>query len=41
MDSKRVLWGFALRGYADAAVDMPQHIVLWEPHRWRLFPGYG
>ena len=40
VDSKRVLWGFALRGYVDAAVDLP-HIVLWEPHRWRLFPGYG
>ncbi|MGE5291388.1 MAG: geranylgeranyl reductase family protein [Micromonosporaceae bacterium] len=40
VDSKRVLWGFALRGYADAAVDLP-HIALWEPSRWRLFPGYG
>jgi hypothetical protein len=26
VDSKRVLWGFALRGYANAAVDLP-HIV--------------
>jgi hypothetical protein len=40
VDPARVLWGFALRGYAEAAVDLP-HIVLWEPRRWRLFPGYG
>jgi geranylgeranyl reductase family protein len=40
VDPARVLWGFALRGYADAAVDLP-HIALWEPRRWRLFPGYG
>jgi geranylgeranyl reductase family protein len=36
----RALWGFALRGYLDADLDLP-HIVLWEPSRWRLFPGYG
>lgn len=40
VDPPRVLWGFALRGYADGAVDLP-HIALWEPRRWRLFPGYG
>lgn len=40
VDPARVLWGFALRGYADAAADLP-HIALWEPRRWRLFPGYG
>ena len=40
VDPARVPWGFALRGYADAAVDLPQ-IALWEPRRWRLFPGYG
>jgi len=40
VDAVRVLWGFALRGYVDAVVDLP-HIVLWEPERWRVFPGYG
>lgn len=40
VDSAKALWGFALRGYLDAEVDLP-HIVLWEPRPWRLFPGYG
>ena len=40
VDAMRVLWGFALRGYQDGHLDLP-HIVLWEPRRWRLFPGYG
>ncbi len=40
VDPDRVLWGYAVRGYLDAAVDLP-YIVLWEPQRWRLFPGYG
>jgi geranylgeranyl reductase family protein len=40
VDSAKVLWGFALRGYLDVELDLP-HIVLWEPRRWRLFPGYG
>jgi menaquinone-9 beta-reductase len=40
VDSARTLWGFALRGYLDGDLDLP-HIVLWEPRRWRLFPGYG
>lgn len=40
VDSRRALWGFALRAYLDAAADLP-HILLWEPERWRLFPGYG
>jgi flavin-dependent dehydrogenase len=40
VDPDRVLWGFAVRAYVDAAVDAP-HIVLWEPSRWRAFPGYG
>ncbi|WP_319461409.1 geranylgeranyl reductase family protein [Micromonospora sp. RTP1Z1] len=39
-DSAKALWGFALRGYLDDDMDLP-HIVLWEPRRWRLFPGYG
>ncbi len=40
VDPQRVLWGFAVRAYLDAPVDTP-HIVLWEPSRWRAFPGYG
>ena len=40
VDSAKALWGFALRGYLDADIDLP-HIVLWEPQRLRLFPGYG
>jgi menaquinone-9 beta-reductase len=40
LDDRRALWGFALRAYLDAAVDLP-HILLWEPEPWQLFPGYG
>ena len=40
VDSARTLWGFALRGYLDNDLDLP-HIVLWEPQRWTVFPGYG
>lgn len=40
VDASRALWGFALRGYVAAEVELP-HIVLWEPRPWRLFPGYG
>jgi len=40
VDDRRVLWGFALRSYLEAAVELP-HIVLWEPSRRRAFPGYG
>ena len=40
VDTRRVLWGFALRSYLDASVDLP-HILLWEPQPWHLFPGYG
>jgi geranylgeranyl reductase family protein len=40
VDSANALWGFALRGYLGGDIDLP-HIVLWEPRRWRLFPGYG
>jgi geranylgeranyl reductase family protein len=40
VDTSRVLWGFALRSYVDASVDLPT-IVLWEEARWRGFPGYG
>jgi geranylgeranyl reductase family protein len=40
VDESRVLWGFALRAYVDAHVDLPM-IVLWDEARWRGFPGYG
>jgi geranylgeranyl reductase family protein len=40
IDERRVLWGFALRSYVEASVDLPT-IVLWEEARWRGFPGYG
>ena len=40
VDDRRALWGFALRSYVDAPVELP-YIVLWEPLRWQLFPGYG
>jgi menaquinone-9 beta-reductase len=40
VDARHVLWGFALRCYLDASVDLPT-IVLWEETRWRGFPGYG
>jgi menaquinone-9 beta-reductase len=40
VDERRALWGFALRSYVDAPVELP-YIVLWEPRRWQLFPGYG
>jgi geranylgeranyl reductase family protein len=40
VDERRVLWGFALRAYLDARVDLPT-IVLWDEARRRGFPGYG
>ncbi|MDQ6852771.1 MAG: geranylgeranyl reductase family protein [Actinomycetota bacterium] len=40
VDSRRVLWGFAVRAYIEEAVDLP-YIVLWEERPWRAFPGYG
>jgi hypothetical protein len=40
VDPRRALWGFAVRAYLDEPVDLPT-IVLWEPERRRLFPGYG
>jgi len=36
----RVLWGFAIRAYVTAGVDLPA-IVFWEQQRWRALPGYG
>jgi len=40
VDDRRVLWGFAVRSYLEATVELP-HIVLWEPSPRRAFPGYG
>lgn len=40
VDSKKVLWGFAVRTYLPDTVDLPA-IVFWEPAPWQGFPGYG
>ena len=40
VDTRRVLWGFAVRVYLDQPVALP-HILLWEEERGRAFPGYG
>jgi geranylgeranyl reductase family protein len=40
VDTKRVLWGFAVRTYLPHTVDLPA-IVFWEPAPWQGFPGYG
>jgi flavin-dependent dehydrogenase len=40
VNNQLALWGFALRAYVEATVDLP-HIVFWEPRRWRTLPGYG
>jgi geranylgeranyl reductase family protein len=40
VDPARVLWGFAVRGYAQADVALPV-IALWNDRARRGFPGYG
>jgi flavin-dependent dehydrogenase len=40
VEADKVLWGFAVRAYLNQPVELPA-IVLWEPRRWRAFPGYG
>jgi geranylgeranyl reductase family protein len=40
VDSRQVLWGFAIRGYLPQPVELAS-IVMWEPTPWRAFPGYG
>ena len=40
VDTKKVLWGFAMRTYVPIVVDQPA-IVFWEPEPWRALPGYG
>jgi geranylgeranyl reductase family protein len=40
VDTRRVLWGFAVRAYRDEPVEVP-HIMLWTPASGTAFPGYG
>jgi menaquinone-9 beta-reductase len=40
VDRRRVLWGFAVRGYLEHDVDLPT-IVFWERQPGRALPGYG
>ncbi|HEX4862983.1 MAG TPA: geranylgeranyl reductase family protein, partial [Acidimicrobiales bacterium] len=40
VDDHKVVWGFAVRGYLPAAIDLPR-IYFWEPARWSGYPGYG
>jgi menaquinone-9 beta-reductase len=40
VDSSKVLWGFAMRGYLPAEVPIPV-IALWNDRPRRGFPGYG
>lgn len=40
VDPGRVLWGFAIRVYMQAEVELPV-ISLWDPSPGRGFPGYG
>lgn len=40
VDERRVLWGFAARGYLPAHPPLPR-IHFWEPTGWRGYPGYG
>jgi geranylgeranyl reductase family protein len=40
VDPKRVLWGFAIRGYVEAQVARPR-IYFWDSQPRRAFPGYG
>jgi flavin-dependent dehydrogenase len=39
-DSAKVLWGFAVRSYLMASVEVP-YIVLWEERPWHAVAGYG
>jgi len=36
----RLLWGFAVRTYIDAPIELP-HIMFWTPDPGAAFPGYG
>ncbi len=40
VDSRRVLWGFAVRAYVPAPDALPR-IWFWEPRPWGGYPGYG
>ena len=38
--ASRVLWGFAVRSYLEAPIELP-HIMFWTPEPGAAFPGYG
>ncbi|MDA8182821.1 MAG: geranylgeranyl reductase family protein [Actinomycetota bacterium] len=40
VDPARSLWGFALRSYVEADVEVPL-IAWWETEPWKAFAGYG
>ena len=40
VDTRRVLWGFAIRAYHDEPIEVP-HILFWTPAPASGFPGYG
>ncbi|MBV8463697.1 MAG: geranylgeranyl reductase family protein [Acidimicrobiales bacterium] len=40
VDDGSVLWGFALRGYADEGPRRPR-LAFWEPAPWAGYPGYA
>jgi geranylgeranyl reductase family protein len=40
LEPKKVLWGFAVRSYVEAEVELPT-IVMWEPAPRRALCGYG
>ena len=40
VDPDRVLWGFAVRDYRAASINLP-NIMLWTPRAGQGFPGYG
>jgi flavin-dependent dehydrogenase len=40
VDPRRALWGFAVRAYRDAAIEVP-HIMFWTATPRAAFPGYG
>lgn len=40
VDMQRVLWGFAVRSYLDATVELPV-VALWDETPWHAFAGYG
>ena len=39
-EASRVLWGFAVRAYLEAPIELP-HVMFWTPEPGAAFPGYG